>query len=57
MINLGFIPKFRRGRGVKLGKCEEIVKIIGFFDIFLDILHKLKGNLGQKHIKRELPSF
>ena len=32
-----------RGRGVKLGKCKKIVKIIGFLDLFLDILHKLKG--------------
>ena len=28
-----------------------------FFDIFLDILHKLKGNLGQEHIKRGHLSF
>ena len=27
------------------------VKIIGFFDIFWDILHKLKGNLDQEHVK------
>ena len=24
---------------------------MGFFDIFLDISHKLKGNLGQEHVK------
>ena len=28
------------------------VKIIGFFDIFLDILHKMKENLRQEHVKR-----
>ena len=28
-----------------------------FFDIFLDILHKFKGNLGQEHVKGGPPSF
>ena len=28
-----------------------------FFDIFLDILHKMKENLGQEHVKRGLLSF
>ena len=28
--NLGFTPKFRRGRGANLGKCWKNVKIIGF---------------------------
>ena len=28
-----------------------------FFDIFLDILHKMKENLGQKHVTRGLLSF
>ena len=27
------------------------VKIIGFFDIFLDILHKMKENLDQERVK------
>ena len=43
-----------------MGKFEEVlknVKIIGFFDIFLDILHKMKENLCQEHVKRELLSF
>ena len=25
-----------------------------FFDIFLDILHKMKGNLDQEHVRRGL---
>ena len=28
-----------------------------FLDIFLNILHKMKGNLGQDHVKRGLVSF
>ena len=28
-----------------------------FFDIFLDILHKMKENLGQEYVERELLSF
>ena len=34
-----------------MGKCKN-VKIIGFFYIFLDILHKIKGNLGKEHVKK-----
>ena len=34
-----------------MGKCKKNVKIIGFFDIFLHILHKMKENLGQEHVK------
>ena len=30
------------------------VKNYRFFDIFLDILHKLKGNMGQEHVKKSL---
>ena len=36
-----------------LGKCQNY----RFFDIFLDILHKMKDNLGQKRVKRGLLSF
>ena len=28
-----------------------------FFDIFLDILHKMKENLDQEHVRRGLLSF
>ena len=49
--SLGFIPKFRRWRGVgSVKRCQNY----RFFDIFLDILHKMKENLGQEHVKREL---
>ena len=54
--NLEFTSKFRRGRDANLGKCLKNVKIIGFFDIFLDILHKMKVNLGQERVKRGLLS-
>ena len=35
----------------------ENVKIIGFFDIFWDILNKIKDNLGQECVKGRLLSF
>ena len=31
-----------------VGKCQNY----RFFDIFLDILHKMKDSLGQEHVKR-----
>ena len=39
--------------GEVLKKCQNY----RFFDIFLDILHKMKENLGQEHVKRGLLSF
>ena len=33
------------------------VKIIGFFDISLDILHEMKENFGQEHVKKGPLSF
>ena len=30
MINLGYTPKFGRGRGKNFGKCLKNVNIIGF---------------------------
>ena len=33
------------------------VKIIGFFEIFWDILNKMKDNLGQECVKGGLLSF
>ena len=39
-----------------MGKCKKISKL-RVFDIFLDILHKLKGNLDQEHVKGGNPSF
>ena len=40
-----------------MDKCLKNVKIIGFFDIFLDILHKMKEDLGQEHAEKGLLSF
>ena len=37
-----------------MGKCLKNVKIVGFFDIFFDILHKMKENLSQEHVERGL---
>ena len=45
------------GRGVNVKKCLKKVKIIDFFYIFLDSLHKMKENLDQEHVKVGLPSF
>ena len=55
-----------RGRGANLGKCWKNDKIVGFlekcqnyrfFDIFWDILNKMKNNLGQECVKGGLLSF
>ena len=53
---LGFTPKFRRERGANLGKYWNNVKIIGFLNIFWDILNKMKDNLV-KMCKTGLLSF
>ena len=50
--NSGLNPKFRRGKGVSLKSILKMTKIIDFFLIFLDILHKMRKNLGQEHVKR-----
>ena len=39
--------------GKVLKKCENY----RLFDIFLDILHKMKENLDQEHVRRGLLSF
>ena len=48
--------KFQNLGGGQMKICESVknVKIIGFLTFYLDILHKLKGNLdlGQEHVKR-----
>ena len=41
----------------KFGEVLKNVKIIGFFDIFLHILHNMKEDLGEEHVKRRLLSF
>ena len=53
MIEFQIHPKFRTGRGANLGNCLKNVKIIGF-DIFWDILNKMKDNLGQECVKGDL---
>ena len=40
-----------RGRGANLGNCLTTVKIIGFMDISMYILNKMKDNLGQECVK------
>ena len=57
LSNFRSTPKFRRGRGANLGNCLKNVKIIGFLDIFLDILNKMKDNLVQECVKGGLLSF
>ena len=45
------------GRGIKFGKVFKKCQNYRFFDIFLDILHKMKENLDQEHVKGGLLSF
>ena len=35
----------------------KMSKTCTFFDIFLDILHKMNNNLDQEHVKRGIQSF
>ena len=39
-----------------MGQCKKCQNY-RLFDIFLDILHKMKENLGQEHVKRGPLSF
>ena len=52
MIKFKIHLKIWKGSGANLGKCWKNVKIIGFFQIFWDILNKMKDNLGQECVKR-----
>ena len=56
MIKFSIHPKIQEGERCKFGGVLKNVKIIGFVDIFLDILHKMK-NLSQGQVKRGLLSF
>ena len=56
MITFRIRPKFR-GERCKFGKVLEKYQNYRFFDIFLDILQKMKKNLGQERVKRGLLSF
>ena len=44
-------PQNLGGERCKFGKLFENVKIKLFFDIFWDILNKMKDNLGQEYAK------
>ena len=57
MIKFRIHPKIQEGERCKF---EEVLKKrqnYRFFDIFFDILHELKGNLGQEHVNRGALSF
>ena len=56
MIKFRIYPKIYEGKGVNLRKCKKCQNY-KFLDIFLDILYKLKGNLGPEHVKGWPPSF
>ena len=57
MIKVRIPPKILEGRRCKFGEVLKKCQNYSFFDIFLDILHKMKENLGQEHVERELVSF
>ena len=57
MIKFRIHPKIELGERCKFGEVLKKCQNYRFFDIFLDILHKMKENLGQEHVKRELLSF
>ena len=57
MIQFRIRPKFLEGERCKFGEVLKKCKNYRFFDIFLDILNKLKGNLGQEHVKNGPLSF
>ena len=57
MIKFRIHRKIWEGSGANLGKCWKNVKIIGFFEIFWDILNKMKDNFGQECVKLGLISF
>ena len=54
MIKFRIHSKMWEGKRCKFGKALKNVKIIGLFDIFWDILNKMKDNLCQECIKGEL---
>ena len=52
MIKFRIYLKILEGERCKFGEASEKCQNYRFFDIFLDILHKFKGNLDQEHVKR-----
>ena len=57
MIKFRIYPNIWERERCKVGEVLKNCQNYRFFDIFLDISHKLKGNLGQEHVKRGPPSF
>ena len=51
MIKFRIYPKIYEGEKCQFGKVLEKCQNYRFFDIFLDILHKMKENLGQERVK------
>ena len=48
MIKFRIDPKIWEGERCRLGKVLKKCQNYGFFDIFWDILNKMKDNLGQE---------
>ena len=57
MIKFRIRPKVQEGERCKFGKVFTKCQNYRFFDIFLDILYKMKESLGQEHVKWGLLSF
>ena len=57
MIKFRIHPNISEGERCKLGEMLEKCQNYGFFDIFFDILDKMKGNLCQECVKGGLLSF
>ena len=57
MIKFRIQPKIGEEERCKLGTVLEKCQNYRFFDIFLDILHKMRENLGREFVKRRLLSF
>ena len=57
MIKFKINPKIWEGEWCKFGKVLEQCQNYRFFEIFWDILNKMKNNLGQECLKEGLPSF
>ena len=57
MIKFKIHPKIWEGEWCKFGKVLEKYQNYRFFEIFWDILNKMKYNLGQECVKGGLLSF
>ena len=57
MIKFRIHPKLLEGERCKFGEVLKKCQNYRFVNIFLDILHKMKENLGQEHVKCRLLSF